>query len=106
MSPKELYDSTRAWWVLNQRRAATYPYAVAVYQGLTRGVWEIDHKTWRLSDAPMRGRASRRWSFEGRLPSSEIVEIFVGQLGRRVPQTRPSGGVVFGSGSPIAYWPA
>lgn len=103
---QELYDSTRAWWVLSQPRAAKYTYAVAVYQGFTRGVWEIDQHSWRFSDSPARGRTNRRWAFEGRRPTPEVFEVFVGRLGRRVPALRPGGGAVFGTGSPIAYWPA
>jgi len=42
MTQTELYDSTRAWWVMSQSTVRGYRYAVAVYQGVTRGVWEID----------------------------------------------------------------
>jgi hypothetical protein len=106
MSSEELYDSTRAWWVLSLARAAAYRYAVAIHQGVTRGVWEINDGSWRPSNTPPIGRSRTRWAFEGRLPSGETLEAFVGQSGRRVPPTRPDGRVVFGSGNPVAYWPS
>src|SRR5439155_24432215 len=39
MTPEELYETTRAWWVLDPQRAEAFRYAVAVYQGVTLGVW-------------------------------------------------------------------
>jgi len=105
MTESDLYDSTRAWWVLNPSRASSYRYAVAVYQGVTRGVWEIDPSSWRSSDVPTRGRSKQRWAFAARAPSPEVQDAFVGRIGHRIPRTRPAGGAVFGSGSPIAYWP-
>lgn len=41
----ELYNSARAWWVIGERRLE-YPYPVAVFQGITRAVWVIDHRSW------------------------------------------------------------
>ena len=101
MTHRELYDSVRAWWVLDRERVERYPYAVAVHRGVIRGVWEIDHTSWRHWDnAP--GRARRRWAFEGR-PAPPDVQVAL--IGRRIPTTRPNGKPLFGSGSPIAYWP-
>jgi len=106
MAPAALYDSTRAWWVLSPARAKSYPYAVAVFQGVTRGVWQIDQMSWRYLDSPTRGRAKRRWAFEAQPADTKVTDAFFAQFGRRIPATRPGGGAVFGSGSPIAYWPA
>ena len=108
MTPAELYDSVRAWWVLNPQRAERYQYAVAVHDGVTRGVWEIDHATWRQASpetARRLGRSRRRWSFQGKRPSAAVEEEFVGRIGLRVPRTRLTGENVFGIGSVVAYWP-
>jgi uncharacterized protein len=40
LSQQERYDSTRAWWVMGDRRKG-YRYAVAVFQGITRDVQRI-----------------------------------------------------------------
>ena len=99
MIEKALYDSTRAWWRLSVPSAKTYPYAVAVFQGVTRGIWKIDHARWRTYE----GRAA----FEGESvpPTSEAAQAFVGDRGKRVPARRADGRAVFGSGQPLAYWP-
>ena len=106
MALVELYDSARAWWVLNPTRAANYRYAVAVHDGITRGVWEITEDSWRAWDATARGRSRRRWAFEATPASAEVQEAFVGSDGRRIPRLRPGGGPLFGAGNPIAYWPS
>jgi hypothetical protein len=105
LAGEELYESARAWWVLDQARAARYPYAVAVYQGVTLDAWEIVEASWRSWDAPTTGRTRRRWAFEGRPVAPDVHDAFVGALGRRVPRLRPGGGTLFGSGSAVAYWP-
>lgn len=105
MSELELYDSMRAWWHINPERARNYPYAVPVYQGITRGVWTIDQKSWRRWDAARHGTQSTRWMFDAEpVREGPVYEAFHGRTGRRIG-TRPSGGPVFGTGSPIAYWP-
>jgi uncharacterized protein len=102
ITAQELYDSSRAWWVVGDRRLE-YPYAVAVFQGITRAVWVIDHKSWKSWQRP---GSKTRWAFDG-MPAPDLVrEAFIGKVGRRIPATRPAGGSVFGSGNPIAYWPA
>ncbi len=101
MSAQELYDSTRAWWVANMDRAKSYPYAVAVYQGVTRAVYEIDRDAWRRFSVD-----PRRIAFEAtQLREGHVYNDFIGERGKRVPPMRSRGGAVFGSGSPIAYWP-
>jgi hypothetical protein len=105
ITPQEVYDSTRAWWVMGERRTS-YSFAVAVFQGITRAVWEIDHKSWTPWNSLVVGRTRTRWSFQGRLVPQDIQDAFIGRVGKRIPSTRPGGGSVFGSGNPIAYWPA
>lgn len=102
MPASELLQSVRAWWVLDPKRAANYRYVVAVHDGITRGVWEVEPEGWR----PWTRESRRpRWCFTGRDASPEIYEMFIGRIGRRVPALRPDGKAVFGQGSPIAYWP-
>lgn len=102
MSEQELYDAARAWWVLDPRRAQRYGYAAAVAGGIVRGVWEINHGSWRSIDGSRFGKASTRWAFDGGPAPEEVQREFVG---RAVPRERPGGRRVFGSGSVIAYWP-
>ncbi len=106
MSDQELYDSVRAWWPLSEKRLQWYPYAVAIFQGITRGVYHIDQASWRRQEQPP---DSRRMAFEAtRLREGEVFEAFMGKDGKgtRVPPTRPTGRDVFGTAGSIAYWPA
>lgn len=102
MTPRELYDAARAWWVMDPVRAAHYPYVAAVAGGLIVGVWEVNHGAWRSIDGSRHGRAAVRWAFEGQIAPPEVQQQF---LGRVIPAERPDGGRVFGSGSVVAYWP-
>lgn len=107
MTTRELYDSTRAWWVMgHSARSGHYRYAVAVFSGVTRGVWEIRQDSWRQWDVSRHGQTRVRWAFAAGPAPPEIAEAFVGRTGRRIPTIRPDGRSVFGSGSPIAYWPS
>ncbi|MGO9207117.1 MAG: hypothetical protein ACLQBX_13230, partial [Candidatus Limnocylindrales bacterium] len=103
MTAEELYQSARAWWVLDPKRAEGFRYAVAIHRGVTLGVWEITPGTWR-SSTPKPGE-SVRWSFEGAAAPPEVVEEFVGPTGKRVPRFREDGRNVFGQANPIGYWP-
>ena len=105
MTDTELLDSTRAWWRFNRSRVGQYAYAVAVYDGITRGIWAIDQTSWRPWKAPHGGgRSEIRWAFDAKPAPSRVREEFVGEIGRRVSY-RPSGGPVFGQSGSIAYWP-
>jgi uncharacterized protein len=98
MSDDDLYKSVHGVWVLRPDTAMKYPYAVAVYAGITRGVWEIDQTRWR--------RVENRWAWDGRqITSGPVFEAFIGELGRRVPERRRDRRYTFGHGSVIAYWP-
>ncbi len=104
LSGAELYDSVRAWWHLDRGRASDYRYAFAVHGGVTLGVWEIDHRTWREASPGTLlrlGRSDRRWAFKGK-PAVDLAREFVG---RRVPETRPNVRRLFGRGGVFAYWP-
>ena len=102
MTDLELYDAARGWWVLDPRRAQAYPYAAAVAAGIIRGIWTIDHGSWRSIDGTRFGSGAVHWSFEGTSAPPEVQREFVG---RALPRTRPDRGAVFGSGSVVAYWP-
>ncbi len=105
MSDQELYDSTRAWWPMSLERAKGYRYAVTIFQGVTRAVYQIDPARWRRQQQPA---GSRRVAFEAaRLREGEVFEAFMGMdsKGTCVPPTRPTGRAVFGTGGSIAYWP-
>jgi len=99
-----LYDSTRGWWRISLKVALAYPYAVCVYEDLTRAIWEIEHDRWRRSTSR---KHAGRLCFEGRRVQAgqQAYVEFIGQHGRKVPATRPDGRATFGAGSPIAYWP-
>jgi hypothetical protein len=103
MTPEQLYESARAWWVLDPKRAEEFRYAVAVHGGVTVGVWEITPGSWRPS-TPKPGE-SVRWSFAGGTAPPEVAEEFVGPRGKRVPRFREDGRNVFGQANPIGYWP-
>ena len=93
----------RTWWVLDPKRAEKFRYAVAVHQGITRGVWEITPGPWRPST--LRPDGSTRWSFDGTPAPPDIVDAFVGANGKRIPRFREDGRNVFGQANPIGYWP-
>lgn len=99
ITPEELYASARAWWRIGKR---DYPYAVAVHNGITRAVWQIDPASWV---SRQRDGERLRWAFEAGAAPAEIVDAFYGTIGRRVPTRRPDGRAVFGQSSAIAYWP-
>lgn len=93
MAAEELSDSARAWWRISPDRVAVQgvEHAVAVYEGVTRGVMEIG--TW------IGPRSDGRWAFHARpLTSGEAWHAWVGRFGRRMefPQ---------GAQTPILYWP-
>jgi hypothetical protein len=105
MTSDELYDSARAWWHLDRARAAEYLYVVAVHDGVTRGVWKIDHRSWRqasLQTCQRLGRSRSRWGFKASTVAAEVEAAFVG---RAIPELRPDGRRVFGPGGVVAYWP-
>jgi hypothetical protein len=69
MSSLELYEATRAEWVVGRRRSKA-EYAMAVYQGVVREVYRIEQwnsaGTLRYETRDFSGpRASDRWEFTG-----------------------------------------
>jgi hypothetical protein len=103
MTRDEIYESVRSWWILDPKRAETYEYVIAVHQGVTLAMWNVVPGSWTSREIP---GESRRWAFEGTEALPEIVQEFIGDKGKRIPRFRPDGRHVFGSGSPIGYWPS
>jgi len=68
MTPNELYEATRKWWVVGKRREKAL-YAVPHFQGLTLEVYRIEE--WHPSHpSPEHGR--KRWAFTGRLAPEDV----------------------------------
>jgi hypothetical protein len=82
MSPQELYEATRGFWVVGPRREKA-ELALAVYQGVVREVYRI--RAWhqaatseyatRDSEA---NRGSGRWEFEGEI-ADDVRDGYVGR---------------------------
>lgn len=103
ISEEDLYQSIRGIWHINLNRVRAYPYAVAVHEGITRGVWEIDHSSWRQF---LDHNRNPRVGFEGEaITSGDVFDAFVGPLGHRIPRLRADGRHVFGNQAVTAYWP-
>ena len=92
MTPEEVAQSTRAWWAnispANIERRGIR-HAVAVHDGVTRGVMVMGNWT---------RRGTRRAFAATPLTVGPVYDEWVGPLGRRVPFAR-------GSQSPVTYWP-
>ena len=101
MSETELKNSTRAWWVINQKRASATRYVAAVADGYVVGVFRIVEGSWRSIDGRRLGKSKVRWAFDVVDAPDDLRRRVVGQ---RTPE-RPNGDPLFGSGSVIAYWP-
>lgn len=65
MGAGELYEITRGnWWIGERRKAARY--AFAVYRGVVREVYRIDHWEQVTARRPEQ-KHQKRWRFEGRV---------------------------------------
>ena len=82
MDPQDLYDSTRGVWRISDRRQKA-KYAMAVYEGIVREVYQIAH--WlkagsTFSSRDKRGvKASRRWEFVGTVAPERIRKKYLGR---------------------------
>jgi len=83
MPEDELYDATRGVWKLSKRREKAR-YALAVFQGVVRGVWEIE--SWHpAGTTPYQFRDQEeerqqgRWEFVGHPAPPEIQEKYFGK---------------------------
>jgi hypothetical protein len=93
LTPEEVYEAARGWWVLNHRRAANETHAVIVGRGEVRLVILIeDWASSRVHDT----QGKVRHAFSGRIVRSgdAVYEQFYGQ-----PDPVPNAGM-----NPIAYF--
>ncbi len=92
ISECDLFDSTRAWWKLSPSSAdrRRVEYAVAVHEGVTRGIMRIGEWIQRED--------GRRAFTASPVDDPSIVEQWIGPLGRRVEFTAAAQ-------NPISYWP-
>lgn len=98
MTPAELYDATRGAWKVGPQRAHAR-YAVAVFEGIVREVYEITAwlpagTTFSVRD-PRVGRTPGRSEFVGRLAPEPLRRRYIDRyVGEQFPQ---------GAQNPIAY---
>lgn len=95
MTDVEMGDSVRAWWNISPGsvKARKTEYAVAVHEGITRGVFKIGENWIQRDDG--------RWAFDvARIADGAVFESWVGPLGRRVSDHFRQG-----NQNPIRYYP-
>lgn len=68
MTAQQLYDSTRASWIVGTKRDKT-KYAIASYRGLVREVYEIEK--WQPNGV--------RWEFVGKIAEDSIRDKYLNQ---------------------------
>jgi hypothetical protein len=95
MSAQALYEITRGIWLLNPERAADARYALAVFEGVVREVYEIG--SWYPAGSAKyktrKGlRIRGRWEFTGKIASGVVRQRYVDRsvkgyfpLGSRAP---------------------
>lgn len=92
---EEMGVGVSAWWVLSEKnvRQKQIEHVVALYRGVTRGLFRIDHTSWDVN-------SDGRRAFDlTPLTSGKLFESTVGPHGHRVR------GRARGSQNPIYYWP-
>lgn len=86
MSADALYESTRGIWVIGERRNRA-KYAMAVYAGVVREVYEIE--SWHRAGSTayitrdqteLAGQKDKRWEFLGRLAPELVRSKYLGRL--------------------------
>ncbi len=100
MSADELYDATRGVWKVGERRESA-KYALAVYRGIVREVYEI--RSWHPAGAtPYQSRVADerwpgRWEFQGVVAPEQVRQRYLtGSVAHLLPD---------GAQNPIAYAP-
>lgn len=77
MSTQDVYEVTRGWWRIGSRRQRAR-LALAVSDGIIRGIFEIQGDSWRPRVAGDRGftpNSPSRWGFEGIDASGSYPDI-------------------------------
>jgi hypothetical protein len=93
MDPETLYDATRGWWRISPAsfRRRGVRHAVAVAEGVTRGLYEV--REW------IGPRGDGRFAFGGTIVGEGAAfDAYVGSLGKRVP-------FAMHAQNAIHYWP-
>lgn len=84
MSEVELYEATRGFWRLGERRADV-EYAFAIFHGIVREVYQVNswhpartlpYQTRIFSDSSAN---SGRWEFDGKIAPSQIRHLYCGK---------------------------
>jgi len=88
MTEQELYEITRGWWVIGERRNNA-EYVISAYNGLVREIYQID--SW---ESRAFGEKKRR-AFTGKVASEEIREKY--------KNTSLENYIVKGAQNPIKY---
>jgi uncharacterized protein len=93
MSADELYDITRGYWVVGERRKKAR-YGMAVYNGIIREVYEIDN--WQPMDKDLPElKNKKRWFFNGKVAHDIRGKYVGGSIARYTPKK--------GAQNPIRY---
>ena len=101
LTPDELRDSARAWWVVDIQRARECVRLIAIGEGEIQGVWDIVPGSWRSTDGRRFGKSPIRWGCDVR----DVHPTVRRQLLGSPPPLRADGRNLFGRGSVIAYTP-
>ena len=89
-SRPNIYEATRGWWVLDNRRAKSSEYVCAEYGGIIRAIFKPEK--W-LQDIENRG--VKRWGFEGtEVSDNEILELYMNKAVSKIQ----------GTANPIRYF--
>lgn len=92
MSQRDLYNTTRCWWKVSPDKVERLGihHAAAVFQGVTRALYEIHSWEWNATLG--------RWGFRGsRVESGKLYNEVIGPFGHRVP-------FPMHTQNPISYW--
>ena len=88
MTDSELYEATRKWWVVGEKRERA-KYAVAVKRGETLEAYEI-HEWY-----PEQYQGKQRWVFRGEIAGDEVRRDLVGKSVKHLRKR--------GNSNPILY---
>ena len=105
MTPQALYDATRSAWVVRESKAKNAAYALAVYRGIVREVYQV--ATWLEAGQTMRSsdpdgrpksrtrKGKKRLEFVGKVADDVVRRKYVGRAVRDYWRA--------GSQNPIGY---
>ena len=100
MSPRELYDVTRGYWRVTEKKRERVDFAFAVYNGIVREVYKVEEWLPALSTFTERSDVrvckpkktkTEKYEFVGRIADEEIRMKY---RGKSVKELMPNQGVV------------